>query len=220
MILGSAPIEGRFSGVVDIPNSCATVYIPRRIFDFDVAPVEREAASGDAGRASAEVGELSRSGEGPSDGDLRVPVRPTTAPFEVSAPDRHGAGVDRVPGVQAARRGGSSPSRCSSSTPPGAGGGARPRGEDPRRARRGHVAAARRRAQANARAAADAHAPAPPEAVTRGPPRWRAPFHVSPSGMSRPGAGPCRRACARGPRGGRAAPPPRGSGRTGSRSGP
>src|SRR4051812_9744151 len=38
MILGSAPVEGRFSGVVDIPNSCATVYIPRRIFDFDVAP--------------------------------------------------------------------------------------------------------------------------------------------------------------------------------------
>ncbi|HEX7290830.1 MAG TPA: acetamidase/formamidase family protein, partial [Conexibacter sp.] len=38
MILGSAPIEGRFSGVVDIPNSCATVYLPRRIFDFDVAP--------------------------------------------------------------------------------------------------------------------------------------------------------------------------------------
>ncbi len=38
MILGSAPIEGRFSGVVDIPNSCATVYIPRRIFDFDVKP--------------------------------------------------------------------------------------------------------------------------------------------------------------------------------------
>src|SRR5215212_7021241 len=38
MILGSAPIEGRLSGVVDIPNSCATVYIPRRIFDFDIAP--------------------------------------------------------------------------------------------------------------------------------------------------------------------------------------
>jgi formamidase len=38
MILGSAPIEGRFSGVVDIPNSCATVYIPSRIFDFDVRP--------------------------------------------------------------------------------------------------------------------------------------------------------------------------------------
>jgi formamidase len=38
MILGSAPVEGRFSGVVDIPNSCATVYIPRGIFDFDVRP--------------------------------------------------------------------------------------------------------------------------------------------------------------------------------------
>ena len=38
MVLGSAPIEGRFSGVVDIPNSCATVYIPTRIFDFDVRP--------------------------------------------------------------------------------------------------------------------------------------------------------------------------------------
>jgi len=42
MILGSAPIEGRFSGVVDSPNSCATVYIPRRIFDFDVAPSPRK----------------------------------------------------------------------------------------------------------------------------------------------------------------------------------
>ena len=32
---GAAPIEGRLSGVVDIPNSCATVYIPTAIFDFD-----------------------------------------------------------------------------------------------------------------------------------------------------------------------------------------
>ena len=38
MILGAAPIEGRFSGVVDIPNSCATVYLPTAIFDFDVRP--------------------------------------------------------------------------------------------------------------------------------------------------------------------------------------
>ena len=36
MILGSAPIEGRLSGVVDIPNSCSTVYIPTAIFDIDV----------------------------------------------------------------------------------------------------------------------------------------------------------------------------------------
>ena len=42
MILGSAPVEGRFSGVVDIPNSCATVYIPRAIFDFDVRPSPRD----------------------------------------------------------------------------------------------------------------------------------------------------------------------------------
>jgi len=38
MILGSAPIEGRLSGVVDIPNSCSTVYIPTEIFDIDVRP--------------------------------------------------------------------------------------------------------------------------------------------------------------------------------------
>ncbi len=38
MILGAASIEGRLSGVVDIPNSCSTVYIPTSIFDFDVRP--------------------------------------------------------------------------------------------------------------------------------------------------------------------------------------
>jgi formamidase len=38
MILGAAPIEGRLSGVVDIPNSCSTVYIPTAIFDFNVRP--------------------------------------------------------------------------------------------------------------------------------------------------------------------------------------
>lgn len=41
MILGAAPIEGRLSGVVDIPNSCSTVYIPTAIFDFDVTPSSR-----------------------------------------------------------------------------------------------------------------------------------------------------------------------------------
>jgi formamidase len=38
LILGAAPIEGRFSGVVDIPNACATLYVPTGIFDFDVRP--------------------------------------------------------------------------------------------------------------------------------------------------------------------------------------
>ncbi|MEO7422751.1 MAG: formamidase, partial [Ornithinibacter sp.] len=38
MILGAAPIEGRLSGVVDIPNSCSTVYLPISIFDVDIRP--------------------------------------------------------------------------------------------------------------------------------------------------------------------------------------
>jgi formamidase len=37
-ILGSAPIQGHMSGVVDIPNACATVWIPTQIFDFDIRP--------------------------------------------------------------------------------------------------------------------------------------------------------------------------------------
>jgi formamidase len=38
LLLGSAPIEGRLSGVVDIPNSCSTVYLPVELFEFDVRP--------------------------------------------------------------------------------------------------------------------------------------------------------------------------------------
>jgi formamidase len=38
LILGAAPIDARFSGVVDIPNSCATLYLPTAIFDFDLGP--------------------------------------------------------------------------------------------------------------------------------------------------------------------------------------
>ncbi|MPZ87889.1 MAG: acetamidase/formamidase family protein [Nitriliruptorales bacterium] len=38
LILGSAPIEGRISGIVDIPNACCTMYVPTGIFDFDVRP--------------------------------------------------------------------------------------------------------------------------------------------------------------------------------------
>jgi formamidase len=41
LILGAAPIEGRLTGVVDIQNACATVYIPTAIFDFDVRPSAR-----------------------------------------------------------------------------------------------------------------------------------------------------------------------------------
>ena len=49
MILGAAPIEGRLSGVVDIPNSCSTVYIPTSIFDIDVRPSSSGPAQIDPG---------------------------------------------------------------------------------------------------------------------------------------------------------------------------
>jgi len=38
IILGTAPVEGRISGIVDIPNACCTLYVPTEIFDFDVRP--------------------------------------------------------------------------------------------------------------------------------------------------------------------------------------
>lgn len=38
MIIGTAPCEGRISGIVDIPNACATLAIPTEIFDFDIKP--------------------------------------------------------------------------------------------------------------------------------------------------------------------------------------
>jgi formamidase len=37
-ILGTAPVEGRISGIVDIPNACATLALPTDIFNFDIKP--------------------------------------------------------------------------------------------------------------------------------------------------------------------------------------
>jgi formamidase len=37
-ILGTAPVEGHISGVVDIPNACATLWLPTEIFDFNMKP--------------------------------------------------------------------------------------------------------------------------------------------------------------------------------------
>jgi formamidase len=37
-ILGTAPVQGHISGVVDIPNACATLWVPTEIFDFDINP--------------------------------------------------------------------------------------------------------------------------------------------------------------------------------------
>ena len=37
-ILGTAPVEGHISGIVDIPNACATLYLPTEIFNFPMMP--------------------------------------------------------------------------------------------------------------------------------------------------------------------------------------
>ena len=52
LLLGSAPIEGRVSGVVDIPNACCSLYLPTAIFDFDVKPTK----DGPANRTRTSLG--------------------------------------------------------------------------------------------------------------------------------------------------------------------
>ncbi|THF59432.1 formamidase [Pseudothauera rhizosphaerae] len=37
-LLGTAPVQGHISGVVDIPNACATLWLPTEIFEFDINP--------------------------------------------------------------------------------------------------------------------------------------------------------------------------------------
>lgn len=39
IILGAAPVEGRVSGIVDIPNACCTIYLPTEIFQREVEPM-------------------------------------------------------------------------------------------------------------------------------------------------------------------------------------
>jgi formamidase len=38
VLLSTAPVEGRVSGIVDIPNACCTLYIPTGIFEMDLRP--------------------------------------------------------------------------------------------------------------------------------------------------------------------------------------
>ena len=40
-ILSTAPVEGRVSGVVDIPNACVSVAMPTEMFEFDIQPNAR-----------------------------------------------------------------------------------------------------------------------------------------------------------------------------------
>lgn len=50
-ILGTAPVQGHISGVVDIPNACATLYLPTEIFDFDINPGVEGPRPQDLGKA-------------------------------------------------------------------------------------------------------------------------------------------------------------------------
>ncbi|MGW1800089.1 formamidase [Streptomyces sp. NPDC001984] len=52
LLLGSAPIEGRISGIVDIPNACCSLYVPTAMFDFDVRPSAAGPMKADRGRSA------------------------------------------------------------------------------------------------------------------------------------------------------------------------
>jgi formamidase len=52
LLLGSAPTEGRISGIVDIPNACCSLYVPTAIFDFDVRPTSEGPAKADRGQCA------------------------------------------------------------------------------------------------------------------------------------------------------------------------
>jgi formamidase len=52
LLLGAAPIEGRVSGVVDIPNACASLYLPTAIFDFDIRPTAEGPRKADRGKCA------------------------------------------------------------------------------------------------------------------------------------------------------------------------
>jgi len=58
LLLGSAPIEARISGIVDIPNACCSLYLPTAIFDFDIRP-------GAAGPTRVDRGQCAVTSSGP-----------------------------------------------------------------------------------------------------------------------------------------------------------
>ena len=141
MILGSAPIEGRFSRRRRHPELVRDGLHPAAHLRLRRRPGPRQAAPGQAGDAGPEVGQLMAIYEYRCERD---------GAFDVVAADGHGAGDGRLPGVRGRGRAGVL-------EPDGhvraarAGGGARPRAEDALRAGGGHVAAARGRTQARRR---------------------------------------------------------------------
>ncbi|GAA1523534.1 acetamidase/formamidase family protein [Actinomadura kijaniata] len=52
LLLGAAPVEGRVSGVVDIPNACCSLYLPTAIFEFDIRPTAEGPRRADRGRCA------------------------------------------------------------------------------------------------------------------------------------------------------------------------
>ena len=38
LLLSCAPVQGHVAGIVDIPNACTTMGLPRDIFSFDIGP--------------------------------------------------------------------------------------------------------------------------------------------------------------------------------------
>lgn len=49
LLLGAAPVEGQYSSVVDIPNACASIFLPLDIFDIDIRPSAGEQSRIDPG---------------------------------------------------------------------------------------------------------------------------------------------------------------------------
>jgi formamidase len=52
IILGTAPVEGRISGIVDIPNACCTLAIPTEIFEMDILPSSSGPSAKDHGKVA------------------------------------------------------------------------------------------------------------------------------------------------------------------------
>jgi len=55
MLLTAAPVEGRYGGVVDLPNASASISIPTRIFDVDILPQDLVAGPASYGRPGVEM---------------------------------------------------------------------------------------------------------------------------------------------------------------------
>jgi formamidase len=55
LLLSTAPVEGRVSGIVDIPNACCTLALPTEIFDFDIKPSNSGPTSANRGKQADAV---------------------------------------------------------------------------------------------------------------------------------------------------------------------